>query len=272
MELAGLHAEIDRLQATALSADPAVLGAEVLEVERGLNRLEGALNRLGAQKSRWLAEYDRLEGDVDTWQTSSKAWLATQTLASSGQAAREQSTCRVRERLPLLFAAWNAGETTFEHVANAEVVLRKLPEQLWCEVDGEITAKARIWTVKDFGAWLRELAQSLGPEPKSKDETQQEMRRLTVSPGLFGMHNVYGRFTPEVAEKLHAALSAASRPDCEGEVRLPNQRKADALETVLDSALDSAKLPSEGGQRPYLTITVDLDRIDEQAQLDEEAR
>ena len=98
------------------------------------------------------------------------------------------------------------------------------------------------------------------------------MRRLSVSPGLFGMHNIYGRVTPEVAEKLKAALSAGSRPDCEGEVRLPNQRKADALEVVLDTALDSAKLPSEGGQRPHLTISVDLDRIGEQAQLEEEAQ
>ena len=86
------------------------------------------------------------------------------------------------------------------------------------------------------------------------------------------MHNIHGRVTPEVADKLHAALSAGSRPDCEGEVRLPNQRKADALEVVLDTALDSAKLPAEGGQRPHLTVTVDLDRIGEQAQLEEEAQ
>src|SRR4051812_41324389 len=261
MELAGLHAEIDALEAADLAVDPAVLGAEVLELER-------AMNRLAAQKSRRLGGFDRAEGYVETGQTSSKAWLSTQTLASSGQAASEQSVCRVRERLPLLFAAWEAGATTFEHVSTAEVVLRKLPAELWGEVDGDITAKARVWTVKDFGAWLRALAQSLGPEPKGKDETQREMRRLSVSPGLFGMHNVYGRLTPEVAEKLHAALSAASRPDCEGEVRLPNQRKADAFEVVLDQVLDSANLPSEGGQRPHLTVTVDLDRIGEQAQLE----
>jgi uncharacterized protein DUF222/HNH endonuclease len=264
MELAGLHAEIDRLEAADLSSDPARLGAEILEIRR-------AVQRLLAQDSRRLVEFDRLEGYLDAGQTSSKGWLATQTLASRGQAAGQVHTARVRDRLPSLFAAWDAGETTFEHVHTAEVVLRKLPEQLWPEVDEPITVHARVLTAKDFGDWLRRLAQSLGPEPKGKDETQHEMRRLTVSRGMFGMHTLSGRVTDEVAEKLHAALSAASRPDVEGEVRLPNQRTADALESVLDTVLDSGRLPADGGQKPHLTVRVDLDRIGEQAQRDEEA-
>ncbi len=213
-----------------------MLGAEMLEIRR-------AVQRLLAQDSRRLVEFDRLEGYADAGLTSSKAWLATQTLATRGQAAGEVSTARVRERLPGLFAAWDRGETTFEHVHTAEVVLRKLPEQLWPEVDEPITAHARVLTAKEFGDWLRRLAQSLGPEPKGKDETQHEMRRLTVSRGMFGMHNIHGRVSDEVAEKLHAALSAASRPDVEGEVRLPNQRTADALEQVLDAVLDSGQHP-----------------------------
>src|SRR4051812_23504133 len=109
MELAGLHAEIDALEAADLSADPAVLGAEILELDR-------ALNRLAAQKSRRLGDFDRLEGYVEAGQTSSKAWLTSQTLASSGRAAAEQSVCRVRDRLPQLISAREAGETTFEHL------------------------------------------------------------------------------------------------------------------------------------------------------------
>ena len=59
-----------------------------------------------------------------------------------------------------------------------------------------------------------------------------DVRVNQVTPGLFGMTNIHGRVTAEVGEKLTAALSAASRPDAEGEVRLPNQRRADALEQV----------------------------------------
>src|SRR4051794_24915090 len=141
MELAGLRAEVDRLKAIELPADPAALGAGIVEFDR-------VVHEVLAQKSRWLAAFDRAEGYVDAGQTSSKAWLTTQTLASAGRAAAEQSVCRLRDRLPRLFGAWEAGQTTFEHVSTTEVVLRKLPEQLWPEVDGEITAKARVLTVK----------------------------------------------------------------------------------------------------------------------------
>src|SRR3954452_6121823 len=106
MELAGLRAEVDRLKAVDLPTDPAALGAGVLEFDR-------VVNEVMAQKSRWLAAFDRVEGYVDAGQTSSKAWLTTQTLASSGRAASEQSVCRVRERLPRLGGARGARGATF---------------------------------------------------------------------------------------------------------------------------------------------------------------
>src|SRR5689334_20284667 len=98
MELAGLDAEIDRLAAADLAVDPRVLGSEIVELEQ-------AMHRLAAEKSRRLAAFDRLEGFTEAGQTSVKAWLRTQTLASAGQAAGEQSVCRVRGRLPQLIAA-----------------------------------------------------------------------------------------------------------------------------------------------------------------------
>jgi hypothetical protein len=86
-----------------------------------------------------------------------------------------------------------------------------------------------------------------------------------VHQGYDGMTTISGRLTPEVGEKLSAALSAASRPDASGEIRLPNQRKADALESVLDTVLDNALLPMDGGEKPHITLTVDLDQIRERA-------
>lgn len=265
MSTTGLHAEIDRLAAVGLPADPAVLGEAAMEIERAIRRLE-------AERSRWLAAFDAAEGFLDEGLTSTKAWLRGQTTASPGQAAAQQAVAGIHGRLPLLFAAWHAGTTTFEHLRHVEVNLRKLPDELWAEVDAELTGKAKTLTASEFGQWLRELAANLGGEPKPKDETQFEARRLSLQVGFQGMTNVSGRLTPEVAEKLRAALSAASRPDGEGELRLPNQRSADALEYVLDRVLAAGSLPSEGGERPQLRITVDLDLIGEQAQREQEAQ
>jgi hypothetical protein len=80
------------------------------------------------------------------------------------------------------------------------------------------------------------------------------------------MTTVHGQVTPEVGEKLRTAVSAASRPDAEGEVRLPNQRAADALEHVLDQVLAAGTLPVEGGEKPHVTVTVDLDQLDAPAE------
>ena len=65
MELAGLRAEIEHLKVADLPSDPARLAAGVLELEQAVNELMG-------QKSRWLAEFDRVEGFREDGQTS--AW------------------------------------------------------------------------------------------------------------------------------------------------------------------------------------------------------
>jgi hypothetical protein len=258
-----LHEELDRLAAADLSGDPAVLGAEVLELRR-------VAERAIAQASRRLRPFEAKEGYLDSGQASAKGWLRTQTLSSHGEAAAAVSVARIDGLLAELFTAWRAGETTFDHIRQVEINLRKLPEELWAEVDAELTEKARTLTVKDFGCWLRELAQSLGDEPKPRDETQHESRRLSLSVGFNGMYNLVGRLTPEQAEKLSAGTSAASRPDAAGEVRSRGQRLADALESLVDTALNSDLLPGDGGQRPHLNLDVDLDHITEQAQRDEE--
>jgi hypothetical protein len=263
VELVGLMAEIDRLEAAELNGDPRVLGVEALELRR-------AAQRLLAQSSRRLVPFDRAEGYLDADQTSTKAWLRAQTTMSHGEAAGQEAVARLREKLPTLFAAWDAGATTFDHVRQVEIQLRKLPDELWAEVDAPVTAKARILTVKDFRTWLEKLAESLDGDPKPRDETQHESRRLSLSLGFNRMTDVTGRLTPEVAEKFHAALSAASRPDTAGEVRYKNQRTADALEHVLDTVLDTGRLPVEGGEKPHLTLAVDLDRLSEQTQRDEQ--
>jgi hypothetical protein len=86
------------------------------------------------------------------------------------------------------------------------------------------------------------------------------------------MVELHARLTPQVGEMARAALSAATRKDLEGEVRLPNQRQADAFEAILRQVLDGGGLPVDGGQKPHIQLSVDLDRLTEQAQRDEETR
>ena len=229
MGTAELHAEIDRLTADDLPLDPAVLGAEVLEFERAMRRLQ-------AEKSRRLGEFDLISGCEAESHTTTKAWLTAKTRISPSDAAGQQAIARIHGELPELFAAWHSGRTSYEHLRHVEINLRKLPAELWTEIDSELTAKAVTWPAKEFGQWLREFAQSLGPDPKPKDETQHDARRLSLTLGFNGMTNVNGSLTPEVAEKFWAALHAAARPDAADEIRTKGQRNADALERILEAA------------------------------------
>jgi hypothetical protein len=116
--------------------------------------------------------------------------------------------------------------------------------------------------VAEFAARLDELVDQLRPDPKPKDEKQRDQRRLSVTNGFNGMVNVSGRLTPEAGEKLCAALSAASRPDADGETRSPGQRKHDALDHIVDTVLDTALLPVDGGEKPHISLLVPLDQLD----------
>ena len=263
MGTAELHAEIDRLTAGDLPRDPAVLGPRVLEIDRAIRRLQ-------AEKSRTVGEFDLVSGCETDSQTTTKAWLRIKTKTSPADAAGQQAIARIHGELPLLFAAWHAGRTSYDHVRHVEINLRRLPAELWEQVDPTIAEKAVAWPVKEFGQWLRELADSLGPDPKPKDETQRQARRLSLTLGFNGMTNVHGQLHPEVAEKFHAALSAASRPDATGEIRSKGQRNADALEDMLDTLLNSAALPVDGGERPHLNVSFDLNQLDEATQREHE--
>ena len=253
--LEGLKAQIAALAAADLSLDPAGLGPEIVELGRLLSALE-------AQHSRRLGAFDRAEGYADD-QLTAAAWLRAQTTLSHSQTAAQTRVGRLRDKLPALAAVWDAGETTFAHLRAVSAGIRDLPADLWPEVDAALAVAARTMTAKELGCYLRQLAQALTPTPKPRDETRHQARRLSVATGFDGMTVLSGRLTPEVGEKLHAALSAASRPDTDDEeARLPNQRTADALETVLDTVLDTAALPADGGEKPHIVLGVDLDHLD----------
>ncbi len=71
--------------------------------------------------------------------------------------------------------------------------------------------------------------------------------------------------TPEAGAALHTVLEplAVLRPSPDGDVdtRSAAQRRADALEEAANLLLRTDQLPSHGGQRPQLTVLVDLDTL-----------
>jgi hypothetical protein len=92
-------------------------------------------------------------------------------------------------------------------------------------------------------------------------EPGYEGRHLHVSTTLDGTVAVDGTLDPETGATVLAALDAAIEADRDvpGEpARSRPQRRADALGTICRHYLDTANLPTCGGDRPHLAVMIDL--------------
>ena len=90
-------------------------------------------------------------------------------------------------------------------------------------------------------------------------DRRRDARRLHVSPALDGMVRVDGDLDPERRQIVLTALRAvgvATRSTSER--RTAPQRRADALGEICHQWMDGANRGSIAGERPHLTVTVDL--------------
>jgi 5-methylcytosine-specific restriction endonuclease McrA len=110
--------------------------------------------------------------------------------------------------------------------------------------------------------WRRAAEDARGPE---FPERAYERRRLHVSPTLAGMVRVDGDLDPETGQTVISALRAVSDSEVRshGDLRTPPQRRADALGEICRQWLDSDDRPLVGGERPHVTVTVDLQTLEE---------
>jgi hypothetical protein len=86
----------------------------------------------------------------------------------------------------------------------------------------------------------------------------RQARTLHVTPVEDGKVRLTGWLDVEAAATVRAALDPLCRP-LVGDGRTPGQRRADALTEVCALAMRTADLPSSGGDRPQLVVTVPFD-------------
>jgi hypothetical protein len=119
----------------------------------------------------------------------------------------------------------------------------------------------RLWEVVDpDGADTRE-AELL--QRQERDAKRQ--RQLSFGADGFGLHLLRGRFDTEAAAVIAAALDPLAMPlpsTADGpDPRSPGQRYADALVEVCRRQLDAGDLPSRGGEKPHVMVTIGLDQL-----------
>ena len=171
----------------------------------------------------------------------------------------------VQARLPETAAAVAEHAIGAADVAVIRSVLARIPPHIGQEKRAEVEAElARHARTLDAGQLAvlgkRTLAyvDQDGPRPKDAAETRQHLSFHDRDGG----YELAGWLDREATEIVRSALSplAAPRPVTDTEVDLRNaaQRDADALVELAQRALSSGELPTEGGERPQVVVTVSL--------------
>lgn len=176
--------------------------------------------------------------------------------------------------LPATAEAVRAGAIGAEHVEAIHRAITGLPDH----VDADERAQAEQTLVQAahaldpgaiaaLGRAIRARLDQDGPAPKDPD-LRNPVNELRWHTRANGEIDFKGRLGVEGGALLKAVLSPLAKPrpavDGKPDPRTRDERHGDALVDVLRLAMNSGDLPSEGGERPTLLVTVRLDDLRDQ--------
>jgi hypothetical protein len=170
---------------------------------------------------------------------------------------------RALERMPLTGEALSAGEVSYPK-ARVLVSAREADPEVFSQHEETLVEAARNLTVRDLRRAVAYWRQNLDwNEALTDGEEFYEQRRLFVSRTFGEMVRVDGDLDPEGGAVVLGALNALTDPTAPAadDRRAPAQRRADALVDLCRRYLNSAEAPTTGGERPHVTVIVDLQAL-----------
>jgi hypothetical protein len=171
----------------------------------------------------------------------------------------------VEPKLPEAAKAVRAGTLSEEHLGVLRGLLRQLPDAVPTQVRGEVeerlVAEAHRFDPVQLAKLATRIRAHLDPDGILRSEQDNADRmELSFVNDVDGMVLVRGRLSAEAAAIVRSALSPLEKPQPK-DPRSAGKRRADALVELARRALNSGTLPTEGGKRPHIGFTVDLDDL-----------
>jgi hypothetical protein len=250
--------------------------AELLACLDAVHVLE---QRLTAVKLGLVREVDGRAVAGDHGASSTTVWMRDRLRISRGTARRMVGLAAALDAGPTVIAeALRRGAITVEQAQVTTDVVAALP----AEAGAEVVDKAAQMLVDAAGEFEPQVLRRLGdrilahvaPELAEQAELAalraaearaHDRRHLTLSSEQADGHiRVTGRLDVESAAIIRAAIDPLCSPTGVGDDRSPGQRRADALTEVCRLALHTTDLPDNGGDRPQVVVTVDLDTVSRQ--------
>jgi hypothetical protein len=240
------------------AVDPELASDE--ELESDLDEFEWAADMIESLRGRRIAEVDRRCSYRKDGHLSMASWLADRYRLAFAAAAFRVRMARALSSMPATREALARGEVS-RFAARVLVEGREGRAEEFARAESTLVEAARTLPLTDLRRAVEYWRQAANPA-RAMDEEQRlhDARRLHVSATLGGMVRVDGDLDPETGQIVLCALKAVrdaeSRTGEDG--RTPAQRRADALGDICRHWLDSSDRPIVAGERPHVTVTMDL--------------
>lgn len=253
--------------------------AEVLEA---LQQLERAARLIAAASVAATAEADRRGLSAGRAYTSVGALLRHALQLSPGEASTRERLAKAlygtvqpsgtvsAPRLPATAAVLRSGAASLAHARVIDRTIADLPaclgETVVAEAECFLADPARQLTPPQLAHAARRLAATLDQDGLLRAERDAiEDRELCLSRDHRGRVLIKGRLDAESGAALQAAIHALAEPapavTGEPDPRSAARRHADALVALVERSLAAGDLPTDGGERPQVTVTISYDRL-----------
>jgi hypothetical protein len=255
-----LESVLDQMEAEDLTALPdAALEEDFAGLQRSMERLE-------IQRLRRLAAIDERRPYLRDGYLSTSSWFAHQQRVAHSTAAGDLRMARALEAMPRTRDAVASGNISFS-VSRILSAARETDPEAFAESEPLLLDAATRHSVRDLQRVVAHWRSAVEARHLSEqgEDSLRKRRRLHVSPTIFGMVRIGGDLDPETGETVLSALGSCVDADIRTsepeDWRTVGQRRADALGEICRRWLDSAERPTVGGERPHLTVTIDLDAL-----------
>src|SRR4051812_30712137 len=224
--------------------------------------LLGTISTLQAVVVRRVRAARDVDATVELYGRSTKRWLIEDQLLAGPEAGR---LTRLMNRLPdhpLTEAALDDGRINTQHAGAILTALQSLPADLHDTVEPHLIARALDHPPEEIAGFVDELLQALGVDKQGDvaRERRHTQRGVDIASTLHGGRSLSGTLTPDVGERVEAALTHASQKAGPDDDRHPRQRRHDALGVIADAYL-AHQQPSFGGAPRSVIVTLDLDTL-----------
>jgi Domain of unknown function (DUF222)/HNH endonuclease len=231
------------------------------EIEEDVCDMKAAIRGLEAECARRISELERRRSFERDGHLSITSWVESRFGIVWSQAAREVRVARALDHMPAVREALADGVVSTSAVNTLVSAQEANPEE-FARSEETLLDAARSLPARDLLRAVEQWKSAAEPTVVAREFAERyERRGLQMSSRVDGMIRVDGNLDPDTGGTVMTALRAVTdgwRRWGSDDPRSPAQRRADALGEVCRGWLDRSDRPAVGGERPHVTVVVDL--------------